>query len=193
MGKQRHELSEFDVELGAHLRRLRHARALSLQQVARLAELSHSFLSQVETGKARPSFGSLDLIARALGSSHAEVTAAASARSETPSARIPARRDPTITFRHGAATVLHQDSSPLTVMRIEYSGIEPSGHYSHPEPEVVYLLGGRAEVRVGDEAPRLLEAGQSVVYPGGTPHSWRAVDDLGFEALLIKQNPLPTA
>lgn len=189
MGKQRHEFSPFDIELGAHLRRLRHARSLSLQDVAERAEVSHSFLSQVETGKARPSFGSLDLIARALGSSRAEVAAAAGARSET----MAAPSDPTITYRHGASTVLHQDGSPLTVLRIEYTGTEPSEVYSHPEPEVVYLLGGRAEVRLGDAPPQVLEAGQSVVYEGGTPHSWRAVDEQGFQALLVKQNPLPLA
>ncbi|CAN5228676.1 cupin domain-containing protein [soil metagenome] len=188
MGKQRHELSAFDLELGSHLRRLRHARALSLQDVAQRAEVSHSFLSQVENGKARPSFGSLDLIARALGSSRAEVTAAAGARSEAA-----APRDPTVTYRHGASTVLHQDGSPLTVLRIEYTGTEPSEVYTHPEPEVVYLLGGRAEVRLGDALPQVLEAGQSVVYEGGTPHSWRAVDEGGFQALLVKQNPLPAS
>ncbi|CAN5325592.1 XRE family transcriptional regulator [soil metagenome] len=191
MGKRRHEISDFDLELGAHLRQLRLVRGLSLSEVARGAALSHSFLSQVERGQARPSSGSLDLIARALGGSRAEVVAAASARSTAASGSQPGV-DAGLTVAHanGASTVLHQVGSPFTVLRIEHTGTEPSERNLHAEPEVVYVLRGRAEVRRGDEPALLLEAGQSVVYPGGTPHRWRAVDDQGFEALLVKQNPL---
>ena len=53
--------------IGSRIRRLRHARGLTLVQVAESAELSHPFLSQLERGLARPSIGSLEKIARALG------------------------------------------------------------------------------------------------------------------------------
>ena len=65
------------MRLGARIRSVRQARGLTLVELARLAELSHPFLSQLERGQARPSMVSLERIARALGSSQIELIAAA--------------------------------------------------------------------------------------------------------------------
>ena len=63
--------------LGRYIRGVRRSRALTLVQLAALAELSHPFLSQLERGRARPSMTSLEKIARALGSSQLELIAGA--------------------------------------------------------------------------------------------------------------------
>jgi transcriptional regulator with XRE-family HTH domain len=55
------------ADLGARVRELRRDRGLTLKQLGRQAELSHPFLSQLERGLARPSMGSVERIARALG------------------------------------------------------------------------------------------------------------------------------
>ncbi|MFJ9906177.1 helix-turn-helix domain-containing protein [Streptomyces sp. NPDC101152] len=55
------------TELGAAIRQLRKEPGLTLVQLARLAELSHPLLSQLERGLTRPSMPSLHRIARALG------------------------------------------------------------------------------------------------------------------------------
>ena len=58
---------EFDErELGAHIRELRMKQNMSLRKLAASAEVSVSFLSQVERGTASPSIASLMRIARAL-------------------------------------------------------------------------------------------------------------------------------
>ncbi|WP_353808797.1 helix-turn-helix domain-containing protein [Agromyces sp. SYSU T00194] len=59
---------EFDEhELGAHIRELRGQHRMSLRTLAAHADVSVSFLSQVERGTASPSIASLMRIAKALG------------------------------------------------------------------------------------------------------------------------------
>ena len=56
-------VSEPDVQaerIGARIRQLRHARGMTLVQLADKAALSHPFLSQLERGRARPSISSLE-------------------------------------------------------------------------------------------------------------------------------------
>lgn len=54
-------------ELGQRLRTVREERGLSLRAVAKLIDVSPSFLSQVELGKATPSVGTLYALVTALG------------------------------------------------------------------------------------------------------------------------------
>ena len=69
---------EFDV--GARLRAIRHLRRATLQAVAERANLSESFLSQIERGKASPSVASLTRIAAALGVNVADLFEAHASR-----------------------------------------------------------------------------------------------------------------
>ena len=55
------------VDVGERLRTIRTLRRATLKSVAERAELSESFLSQVERGRANASVGSLKRIAAALG------------------------------------------------------------------------------------------------------------------------------
>ena len=66
---------EEEVEpLGQRVRALRHAQKLSLSEVARLSGMSKGYLSQVERSPtARPSAATLFAIARALGTSVAQL------------------------------------------------------------------------------------------------------------------------
>ena len=69
------EEEEEEVEpLGQRVRALRHAQKLSLSEVARLSGVSKGYLSQVERSPtARPSAATLFAIARALGTSVAQL------------------------------------------------------------------------------------------------------------------------
>lgn len=60
-------MNPFDVtSVGAHIRQQREAAHLSLRELARRAEVSNPYLSQVERGLRRPSAEILQQIARAL-------------------------------------------------------------------------------------------------------------------------------
>src|SRR4029077_20473121 len=56
-----------EVNVGERLRAMRHLRRATLKAVAERANLSESFLSQIERGRARASIASLTRIAAALG------------------------------------------------------------------------------------------------------------------------------
>jgi transcriptional regulator with XRE-family HTH domain len=60
-------------QIGARLREAREARGLSLREIARRISVSPSFVSQVETGKASPSVGTLYSLVNELGLSLDEV------------------------------------------------------------------------------------------------------------------------
>src|SRR5262245_48564782 len=61
-----------EAELGQRLRRRRLERGLSLREVARRANVTGSFLSQVETGQVAPSLSSLRRFCQVLGMSVVE-------------------------------------------------------------------------------------------------------------------------
>ena len=61
------QTDEATTALGARVRSLRQERGWTLKDLGREAGLSHPFLSQLERGLARPSVGSVERIARALG------------------------------------------------------------------------------------------------------------------------------
>ena len=62
-------MAEETVQVGAALRAVREQRGLSLREVARRVGVSPSFVSQVETGKANPSVGTLYALVGVLGTS----------------------------------------------------------------------------------------------------------------------------
>lgn len=56
-----------------NIRYQRKGAGLSIRQMAKKAHISPSFLSDIERGRSRPSLGTLDLIASALGVSISEL------------------------------------------------------------------------------------------------------------------------
>jgi len=172
---------------------------MTLLETAEQAGLSHSFLSQIEHGRARPSFDSLNLIALALGVSRAEVTAGATAavtdvlQSAEPEGAAVSVDEHAQQSAAPGSVVLHQEDSPFTVLRVSSKDPAPGRRYVHPEAELVYVLAGRLQIALADGVPVLLEAGASITYRGGTPHRWCAADEAGYEALLVKMNPLDQA
>jgi quercetin dioxygenase-like cupin family protein/DNA-binding XRE family transcriptional regulator len=73
-----------DIQLGAAIRAAREERGLSLREVARRVGVSPSFVSQVETGKANPSVGTLYALVGVLGTSLDELIGEAGGGNGTP-------------------------------------------------------------------------------------------------------------
>nr|MDT0666668.1 cupin domain-containing protein [Micromonospora sp. DSM 115978] len=60
-------------------------------------------------------------------------------------------------------------------------------YYSHPGDEIIHVLAGALEVEFEGEGTFLLAAGDTLYYPGGVPHRWRAADDPDIRALLVQE------
>lgn len=174
--------------LGARVRALRHARGLTLVQLAELAELSHPFLSQLERGLARPSFGSLEKIARALGSSQLELLADDEPEAD---AAVPhvmradeGNRGP---FGEGEARLLVPGGARLRPMEMTGENPEYGQEFTHDEAEFLYVLEGVVEVELDASTRHRLAVGDALYVPGGVAHHWRSPDGARFRVLVVKE------
>ncbi|MCS5722468.1 XRE family transcriptional regulator [Herbiconiux sp. CPCC 203407] len=180
------------MRLGARIRSFRRARGLTLVELARLADLSHPFLSQLERGQARPSMTSLERIARALGSSQIELIAA-SADIPVPDAgagRVSVVRraeGPQGPFGGGEARILVHGEAPFVPMEFRGSNRLPGEFYTHEEDEFLHVVGGRVLVDLADEGEFELVTGDSIHYAGGTLHRWWSADGEEYRLFIVKQ------
>ncbi|WP_425838708.1 helix-turn-helix domain-containing protein [Streptomyces fractus] len=179
------------IELGSTVRRLRKGQSLTLVQLAERASLSHPFLSQLERGLARPSMQSLQRIAHALGTTQQALLAPPGPPPEGGSHLVRSGEGPPVATPAGTARML--GAGGLAVHPVEFTGCTPDfkEYYDHAGDEFLYVVGGEIEVDLGyPDGPRLhlLTQGDSLTYPGGTPHRWRAVSAPEQVRILMVQN-----
>ena len=184
--------------IGAHIRTLRRARALTLVQLAELTGLSHPFLSQVERGHSRASMVSLEKIATALGTSQVELLAAGAEQTRSPDDRRPevlradeGARGP---FSSGEARLLvHGGAHAFEPLEWVGENTDLGPYFEHHEDEFLYVLGGSVLLDLGGadaEAGVLqLGPGDSAYYRGGTPHRWCSPDGSRFHLVVVKETP----
>jgi transcriptional regulator with XRE-family HTH domain len=164
--------------VGAAIRSRRKVLGRTLQDVAREAELSQPFLSQVERGQALPSMRSLDRIAQSLDTSgisllsggHSDA-AVGLIRAGERASLVQNEADPT-----SAATALTPANRRLR--GIEFRGGWPEfQQYSvHHNDEMVVVLEGSYVADV-DGATFELGPGDAISYGGGVPHRYRLLGD----------------
>ncbi|MCT2542385.1 MULTISPECIES: helix-turn-helix transcriptional regulator [Streptomyces] len=170
-------MSEADTPLvGPGIRRRRRALEMTLAEVARRAGLSVPFLSQIENGRSRPSMGSLQRIADALGTSAVQLLSTA----EAPR--------PVDVVRHSSAAVRETGAQgesdgrmrPLVrghqrLHALEFTGAHDWGReFRHRNDEILYVADGSAEVEADGNFYRL-EQGDTLYCAGGLVHRWRPI------------------
>ena len=179
------QTDEATTALGARVRSLRQERGWTLKDLGREAGLSHPFLSQLERGLARPSVGSVERIARALGvpvgllwSAPARGGRAALVRS---SCGEHARHDD-VSAPGGVRTLA---AEPNEVR--EWTG----GSRRWPAERVVsagdvllYVARGGLEVDLDGEI-HALEEGDALLFDGGVPHRLRRTGGVATRALKV--------
>jgi transcriptional regulator with XRE-family HTH domain len=186
-------VDEQALRIGERIRALRHASELTLTRLAERTGLSHSFLSQLERGHARPSMVSLDRIARALDTTQVELLAAGDAHHHDPDDPGPdvmraddGTRGP---FSAGEARLLVHGAHGFAFEPMEWVGTntDPGAYYEHREDEFVYVLSGRVLLDLGASGTSSLEPGDSAYYRGGTAHRWCSGDGGEYRMIVVKQ------
>jgi transcriptional regulator with XRE-family HTH domain len=182
------------VQLGAAIRAAREARGLSLRELARRIDVSPSFVSQVELGKANPSVGTLYSLAAELGTSLGDLIGEQPTATDTGPGPVfgdvptseghaPARVDAPYQPAEGRPRVemsgvvwerLTADADPyVDFLHVEYapgsSSCAPDELMRHGGREYGHVISGRLEVRVGFETYSL-GPGDSVHFESMTPH-----------------------
>lgn len=178
------------ARIGASIRRLRKARGLTLVQLADRAELSHPFLSQLERGLASPSIGSLEKIARALGSSQVELFADSGADSRRAAVSLVRADEGTRgPYAEGEARYLVRGESSFHPMELTGSNAEFGDYFRHAEDEFVIVVAGRVAIDLEPSGVVELAVGDSIYYAGGTPHRWRSLEPGGYRLFVVKEHP----
>jgi len=179
------ELRGLDVALGRQIRERRIRAGLSLKELASQADLSPSFLSQMERGLARPRITSLHRVARTLGTT----AQALLALEETKPYSLVRRDDPRevdhdIDKAAGTARSLVRDARFLTAL--EFRGVPTSfgQYYEHPGEEMLLVVQGVVEKDIDGEIIEL-RAGDCICFDGRVPHRSRRVSDEEVVAYLI--------
>lgn len=175
-------------DLGERLRTLRVAQGLTQQEVAKLANLSRAFVSQVERNQVSPSVASVARIARALNLSLSGLFA----RTESNEGLV--RRDKRVVVTYGG----YQDelvspslSGQLMVLLCKVKPGATSGEelYAHDAlEECVFVLEGSLEIRV-ENMTHMLEPGDALTFSSHRGHGWRNPGRTPAAALWVMTPP----
>ena len=166
------------VDLGASLRAERLRQGLSLRETARRLGISASALSQIETGKARPSVGKLFDIVNLLNVSVDGLLAGEAVVARDGEGFVSLQRTgehETLELESGVRwRRLTTGSYPgVEFLHVEYqpggSSTGDSSFMRHAGQEFGYVLSGRLTIHVGFEAHEL-GPGDSISFPATTPH-----------------------
>ena len=160
------------VDVGERLRAIRRLRRATLKTVADRAELSESFLSQVERGRANASIASLKRIAAALG---VNVAYLLEPTASTARPRV-LRRDvrPNLAFgtlgRKFMLTPRPLEHLQVIVGELDAGGSTGDEPYTHGDSEeLLVVLEGVVSLQLGAEVFEL-ERGDSIDYRSSMPH-----------------------
>jgi DNA-binding transcriptional MerR regulator/quercetin dioxygenase-like cupin family protein len=156
--------------IGAHLRRLRARRRLSLAQVAQAIGISVGFLSALERSQMSASVGTLRKLARFYKTNILDFFDANGSSSR----RVrPAERK---VLEAGAGVRMELLAWGNTVMEPHLFRVAPeagSGDpYAHEGEEFIYVLRGGLEITLDGEEFRL-KPGDSFYFESATPHRWK--------------------
>jgi len=167
-----------EKSIGANIRRLRLARNQSLTDAATAASLTKSTLSKIETGQISAPISTMLRIADALKVPLAEFfTEQAGPRSfalTRKGAGVPIVRDGTQFGYSYEALALPMPNKRAEPFLLTIAPGDPKGHFQHDGQEFIYMLSGRLEMTVGEEA-MVLEPGDSLYFDPNLPHSSRAL------------------
>lgn len=183
------------VEVGERLRTQRALRGVGLRALARQIGISASAMSQIETGRSRPSVSTLYRITTALGMSLDELFSVETRDTRENTARTASKRD----YGRGEAgdksedtrDSLVQHSAHRATLELE-SGVRWERLTAESDPEVDFLhvtydVGGassrdRAFMRHAGREYGLVLSGQLRVTLGFEPHELGPGDSISFES-----------
>jgi transcriptional regulator with XRE-family HTH domain len=180
-----------EIRIGARLRALRLERGLTISEVAEAAGLTAGFISQLERDLTSVSLSSLYRICAVLGIRAGDLI------DDVPSGRL-IRRDEQSrrSLAMGDAEHLLLSSGEERRFHVTESRIPPGGSageelYTLPaDVELVYVLQGSLELRVGEEA-FILDEGDTLSYSPRDPHTWRNPSETEEAVVLWTALPNP--
>ncbi|WP_436371654.1 helix-turn-helix domain-containing protein [Cytobacillus sp. BC1816] len=176
-----------NIDIGKKVEKFRKEKGYSSRELARIADITPSMLSQIERGIANPSIQTLKVLAKAL-----DVPTFSFLLEETNT------EDLVVRFNERKNMVVENISYELlspdftgtlstAIMNIPPATSSSEKLLEHKGEEVAYVLEGKIKVYL-DEAEYILEAGDSVKIPAYMKHKWENNFD-GKAAILFSVTP----
>lgn len=188
-----------DAAIGSQLRAERLRRDLSLRELARRLGVSASLISQVETGKSKPSVSTLYLIVTELGISLDQLLARAGQATDGPAGGVPHRPGTCPVQRGDRRQVIELDSGvcwerltagPDPEVDFLYCTYDVGGASGrdgtlmrHPGKEYGLVVHGRLAVTIGFDRYEL-DAGDSVSFDSTVPHLYQNAGDVPVQLVV---------
>jgi transcriptional regulator with XRE-family HTH domain len=187
--------ADFQDGVGQRLRSEREGHGVSLRELARRLAISPSALSQIETGRSRPSVGTLYAIVSELDMSLDELfgssRAAPQAATADPAASLVQRRDDRkgIDLESGVRwerlTPTFEPDADFLYVVYEVGGASsrPGTHMRHMGREYGLVLSGRLRVTIGFDEEHELGPGDSIAFDSSRPHRLENAGEEPVEAI----------
>lgn len=160
-----------NIDIGKKIEKYRKAKGLSSRELAKLAEITPSMLSQIERGLANPSIQTLKVLAKSLNvptfSFFLEETF-------TKDLIVRSSKRKKMVIDNLSYELLSPDfTGNLTtaIMKVPSNTSSSENLLEHKGEEVAFILEGKIKVYLGEEE-YLLEAGDSVKIPANLKHKW---------------------
>jgi transcriptional regulator with XRE-family HTH domain len=171
-------LAQEPPRVGDTLSTLRQARALSLDELSRMAGVSKSMLSQIERAQANPTVAVVWRLANALGVPMADLLGNTATPSAPAIAVVASHATPSLHGPDGLCEL--RILGPIELagqfewyeLKIQAGGALESGAHEPGTVEHLSVLAGNLEVRCADAQQRL-KAGETARYSADRPHAIR--------------------
>ncbi len=169
-----------EIDIGSKIKKLRLARGLRQEDVARMTDLSLSMISQVENNRVSPSIATLKKIANSLGKNTSFFLD--EDEEGTP---------PCTVLKKGARKVwavsskiqlylltpaLNKEKKIELMWNVIKTGGAMETPYVHEGEECGVMIQGKLEFIIGNQT-YVLEEGDSISFDSSIPHRWRNLGD----------------
>ncbi|MGW8423910.1 helix-turn-helix domain-containing protein [Peribacillus simplex] len=160
-----------NIDIGKKVEKYRKAKGLSSRELAKLAEITPSMLSQIERGLANPSIQTLKVLAKTL---NVPTFSFLLEETDTEDLIVRSSRRKKMIIDNLSYELLSPDFTgnlATAIMKVPPNISSSESPIEHRGEEVAFILEGKIKLYLGEEE-YILEAGDSVKIPANFKHKW---------------------
>ncbi|MEK4759802.1 XRE family transcriptional regulator [Viridibacillus sp. FSL E2-0187] len=160
-----------NIDIGKKVEKFRKAKGLSSRELAKLAEITPSMLSQIERGLANPSIQTLKVLAKTL---NVPTFSFLLEEIVTEDLIVRSNKRKQIIIDNLTYELLSPDFTgnlATAIMKVPSNTSSSENPLEHRGEEVAYILEGKIKLYL-DEDEYVLEVGDSVKIPANLKHKW---------------------
>jgi len=190
MNETERKTREIFQGISGRIREIRRQQGLTMDDLAKKAGFTKSYLSQIENLKREPTIGTLVTIANALAISVFSLIGTEAAVDTGPAiVRADERKRVTIPSMGAGGSTLDSVNFKKKERLMDAYVLTSSAHFSerpraHEGEELIFVLEGETEFVYADRS-YLLEAGDCCCFDSSTPHHGRSVGERPSKALIV--------